>query len=305
MQLTRENLQTIAAGLNMTFNTAFKETETQWQKLAMKVSSGSAQNTYAWLGKFPKMREWIGDKVIHKLEAQGYTIPNKSFESTVEVLRDDIEDDNIGQYSNMVQQATWSGAQLPDEMVAALLNDGDTNLCYDGKPFFSSDHPVTVSGKQGKASNLGTAKLSVASRAAAEASYGKARTAMRSLKDEDGRGLKVRPTVLVVPPAQEDVAKTLLTADKFDDNSNNIYKGTAELVVLDDLEDDNAWYLLDQHMPVKPLIIQERKKLVFVQQTDINSPDVFSRGVYKFGIEARYGAGYSFWQLAYKSTGTA
>ena len=71
MQLTRENLQAIAAGLNMTFNTAFKETETQWQKLAMKVSSGSAQNTYAWLGKFPKMREWIGDKVIHKLEAQG------------------------------------------------------------------------------------------------------------------------------------------------------------------------------------------------------------------------------------------
>ena len=305
MQLTRENLQAIAAGLNMTFNTAFKETETQWQKLAMKVSSGSAQNTYAWLSKFPKMREWIGDKVVHKLSSQGYTIPNKSYESTVEVLRDDIEDDNIGQYSNMVQQATWSGAQLPDEMVAALLNDGDTNLCYDGKPFFSSEHPIIVNGKQGKASNLGTAKLSVASEEAIEASYGKARNAMRNLKDEDGRALKVRPTLLVVPPSLESVAKKLLTSSKLADGKDNIYKDTAELVVLDDLDDDNAWYLLDQHMPVKPLIIQERKKLTFVQQTDINSPDVFSRGVYKYGVEARYGAGYSFWQLAYKSTGTA
>lgn len=305
MQLTRENLQAIAAGLNMTFDKTFKETDSQWEKLAMKVTSSGAQNTYAWLKKFPKMREWIGDKVIHKLESQGYTIRNKPYEATVEVLRDDIEDDNIGQYSNMVEQATWSGVQLPDELVADLLNNGHENLGYDGKPFFSSDHPTEINGKQGKASNIGTAKLSVASRAAAEASYGKARTAMRSLKDENGRGLKVRPTVLVVPPAQEDVARTLLTADKFDDGSINIYKGTAELIVLDDLDDDNAWYLLDQHMPVKPLVIQERKKLVFVRQTDINSPDVFSRGVYKFGIEARYGAGYSFWQLAYKSTGTA
>lgn len=305
MQLTRENLQAIAAGLNMTFNNAFKETETQWQKLAMKVSSSSAQNTYAWLKKFPKMREWIGDKVVHKLESQGYTIPNKPYESTVEVLRDDIEDDNIGQYSNMVEQATWSGSQLPDELVADLLTHGDTNPCYDGQPFFSTNHPTTINGKAGKASNLGTAKLSVASLAEAEAGYGKARTQMRNLKDENGKGLKVRPTVLVVPPALEDIGKTLLTSDKFSDNTVNIYKGTAELVVLDDLDDDNAWYLLDQHMPVKPLIIQERKKLQFVRQTDINSPDVFSRGVYKFGIEARYGAGYSFWQLAFKSTGTA
>lgn len=305
MQLTRENLQAIAAGLNMTFDKAFKETETQWQKLAMKVTSSGAQNTYAWLKKFPKMREWIGDKVVHKLESQGYAIPNKPYESTVEVLRDDIEDDNIGQYSNMVEQATWSGMQLPDELVADLLDNGHKNTCYDGKPFFSTQHPVEINGKASTISNLGTKKLSFASEEEAQASYGDAMLQMESLKDDNGKSLKVRATMLVVPTKLKHVAKKLLSAEKFADGSINIFKDTAELVVLPDLADDNAWYLLDQHMPVKPLIIQERKKLQFVRQTDINSPDVFSRGVYKFGIEARYGAGYSFWQLAYKSTGTA
>ncbi|MCY1562484.1 Mu-like prophage major head subunit gpT [compost metagenome] len=106
-----------------------------------------------------------------------------------------------------------------------------------------------------------------------------------------------------MPKALEDVAKTLLTADRLEDGKANIYKGTAELVVSGRLKSDTAWFLLDTSLPVKPFIYQERKAPDFVQQTDMASDDVFSRKKFKFGAEARAAGGYGFWQLAYGSTG--
>ena len=46
-----------------------------------------------------------------------------------------------------------------------------------------------------------------------------------------------------------------------------------------------------------------RKAPVFVEQTDPQADDVFSRKKFKFGAEARAAAGYGFWQMAYGSTG--
>ncbi|WP_250380546.1 Mu-like prophage major head subunit gpT family protein, partial [Escherichia coli] len=172
-------------------------------------------------------------------------------------------------------------------------------LCYDGQPFFDTDH---LSGGK-SVSNKGTKKLAVTSLAAAKASYGAARTAMRSLKDDEGASLKIRPTILVVPPALEDDANYLMTADRFPDNTPNPYKGTAEVLVVPELTSDTAWFLLDTSKPVKPLIYQERKKPVFVEQTDYNADNVFMRKKFIFGAEARANGGYGFWQMAYGSTG--
>ena len=62
---------------------------------AMVVPSTGKENDYSWLSRFPKMREWIGDKVVKALAAFNYTIRNKDWEATVEVERNDIEDDQI------------------------------------------------------------------------------------------------------------------------------------------------------------------------------------------------------------------
>tara|TARA_B100001179_G_scaffold229794_1_gene216144 strand:+ start:1000 stop:1908 length:909 start_codon:yes stop_codon:yes gene_type:complete len=299
MNVNAQTLNAIAAGLKKVYNDTFDKTESFHKKVAMVVPSSNSQETYAWLQNMPRMRKWVGDKVINKLSKQGYSIVNDDFEVTVEVKRNDIEDDNIGQYNNMSQQAGWSAAQLPDELVAELINAGQTELCYDGKPFFSSTHPVTVKGKEKEMSNVLNKALSAASLAEAKASYGVGRTKMRALTDYEGRNLKVKPNMLIVGPDLEDTARTLLTADKLENGDQNIYKNTAELLVIDDLK-TGTWYLQDTSMPVKALILQERKKPVFVSQTDLNAPDVFSRAVYKFGAEARYGAGYGFWQLMLK-----
>ncbi|MDF7746166.1 Mu-like prophage major head subunit gpT family protein, partial [Klebsiella pneumoniae] len=86
-----------------------------------------------------------------------------------------------------------------------------TNFCYDGKYFLDTDHPVG----SGVASNKCTKALSAASFATAQESYGEARSAMRDIKDDEGENMRIRQGLLVVPPALEETANYLMTADRF------------------------------------------------------------------------------------------
>lgn len=301
MLVNKTTLQAIFVSLKTAFHNAFGAAPSVWEKIAMKVPSTSSQNDYAWLSNFPKMREWVGDKVVKSLEGFKYTLANKSFEATVGVRRNDIEDDNLGIYAPQAQMAGYSARQWPDELVMDLVNAGFTADCYDGQYFFDTDHAVAGA----SVSNKGTAALSVATQAAAIASYGAGRTAMRKFKDDEGRPLNVIPNVLLVPPALEHVALALVNNDRLEDGKANPYKGTAEVVVDARLTSDTAWFLLDTTKPVKPFIFQERRAPVFVEQTGEDNDDVFMRGEFKFGAESRGNAGYGLWQLAYGSTGTA
>ncbi|SED10414.1 Mu-like prophage major head subunit gpT family protein [Pseudomonas anguilliseptica] len=301
MLVNKDSIRAAFVALKTLFNNAFAAAPSTWDKIAMKVPSTTGSNLYAWLSAFPKMRRWVGEKHIKNLKAFTYTVENEDWEATVEVDRNHIKDDQLGIYAPQAQMAGFSAKQLPDEIVYELVNRGFTSHCYDGQYFFDTDHPVAGA----SVSNKGTAALSVATQAAAKASYGAARTAMRKFKDEDGRPLGVNPRVLLVGPGGEDTAKALLTNDRLEDGKANPYKSTAELVVDARIESDTAWFLLDTSLPVKPFIYQEREAPNFVQQTDPEADDVFNRKKFKFGAEARAAGGYGFWQLAYGSTGEA
>jgi phage major head subunit gpT-like protein len=293
------NLNAIFLNLSKVFNQTFTEVEVEYPSIAMVVPSNGAYVDYRWLANFPQMKEWIGKKHITKLAEYDYVIRNKDYAATIEVRRNDIEDDQMGIYKPQAESAAWSAKQHPDELVFEAVNKAFTAKCYDGQPMISGSHKV------GKLtfSNKGTKKLSIASLAAAQASYGVARTTMMKFKDESGRPLNVKPNVLLVPPAQEDVANALMTVDRLEDGKPNPYKGTAKVQVSTRLTDDDAWFLLDNTKPVKPFVYQVRKKPVFVSQTNMDSPSVFMEGVFFFGAEARGAAGYGFWQTIYGSTG--
>lgn len=142
MLINRGNLDNLFTGYKAAFAKGFQSAPTAWDKVAMKVPSTTRQETYAWLGQFPKMREWIGDRVIKGLAANGMTIANKDFESTVSVSRNDIEDDTYGIFSPLMEEMGKSSAELPDELTFSLLTKGFTEKCYDGQYFFDTDHPV-------------------------------------------------------------------------------------------------------------------------------------------------------------------
>lgn len=307
MKFTAQNAKQVLAhlftGFKTTFNKSFTETETTWQRIATEVPSQSKAENYAWLGKFPKLREWIGDKVIKRLEGYGYTITNRSFESTVAVHKHEIQDGDILGLPIIFASMGEEAKQFPQDVVFEALTTGFENKCFDGKTFYATDHPVGDK-KKSTFSNKLTKKLSWASLAEADASFGAAKTMMTSLKDENGRSLKIKPDLLVVPPALEATATALMTSSKFADGTENIYKGNVEVLVDAGLATDTEWHLLSTKKVIKPIIWQIREKANLVSQTDIESGDVFKRGEYLFGVEARGEAGYSLPHLAVGSTGT-
>jgi phage major head subunit gpT-like protein len=298
-------INNIFINLKTTFAKAFDAAPAVWQKIAMEVPSTGSQNDYAWLENFPKMRRWLGDKVLKALRAGKYVLINEDFEATVSVKRNDIDDDNLGIYAPQAQNAGFSAKQWPDELVFERVNGAFTDECFDGQYFCDTDHPVInpATGDPVSVSNKGTAVLSCATLAAAQASFGAARTAMKKFKDNEGRPLNITPNILLVPPALEDVANVLKNNERLEDGKQNPYRGTFEVVVDGRMTSDTAWFLLDTTKPVKPFVYQPRKKPVFVSQTDMNADGVFMRGEYNFGCEARGAAGYGFWQLCYGSTG--
>lgn len=308
MKFTAENAKQVLThlftGFKTTFNKSFTETEATWDKVATKVTSTSAAENYAWLGKFPKLREWIGEKVVKRLEGHGYTVKNRSFESTVAVHKHEIQDNDLLGLPVIFASMGEESKSFPQDLVFEALTSGFKNKCYDGKPFYATDHPVGDKEKN-KFSNKFDKKLSWASLADAEAGYGAARSSMQGLKDENGHSLKIKPNLLVVPPALETTAKALMTAAEFADGTENIFKGTAEVLVDAGLATDTEWHLLATTKAIKPIIYQERQAAELLAQTDINSDNVFMRGEYKFGVEARGEAGYSLPHLAAGSTGTA
>ncbi|MDP8079521.1 Mu-like prophage major head subunit gpT family protein [Phocoenobacter skyensis] len=137
-----ELLKALDTAFKKEFQNGLDLIKPQWSVVAMRVSSKTAMNTYGILSKFPKMREWVGERQIKKMQAQAIVVKNKLFESTVDVPRVNIEDDDVGLFSDMAKHAGQSAAELPDDLVFGILSKGKTTLCYDGQNFFDTDHPV-------------------------------------------------------------------------------------------------------------------------------------------------------------------
>lgn len=132
--------------LYQTYNSAYSQgIETAaplYKDISTTIPSTAAGNLYSWLGSWPKMREWVGDRVYRNLAAHQYTIQNKDWETTVEVDRNSVNDDQYGIYTPMMTFMGEEVAMHPDELMFQMILNGHNLLCYDGQGFFDTDHPV-------------------------------------------------------------------------------------------------------------------------------------------------------------------
>ena len=294
MIINAGNLRALNTSYSTAYNKGFNSVEPTYQRIASRIPSSSKIQEYNWLGQFPQLREWIGEREIQNLSAYKYQIENLHFEMTVGVNRDEIEDDQYGVYTLNMQNMGVQTRKHPDKLVYGLLMEGFENLCYDGKPFFSAEH------KCGEAtySNVSNERLSADS-------YMKARTAMMGMCGDKGDSLNLVPDLLVVSPANEMEARKILKADQID-GSTNVLKDTAELLVVTELAaKKDYWFLMDTKQFLKPMIFQERKPYKFVNLNRETDPNVFLQNTFLYGADGRCNAGYGFWQMAYGSTGTA
>lgn len=137
-----EILHALTTSLSASFTAGLAGVTPQYLRIATEVPSSAASNTYGWLSDLPEIKEWIGERQLAVLSQQGYTIANKTWESSIRVKRENIEDDQIGQYSIISQGYGRKVGVFPDTLAFKLLSEGFSSLCFDGQNFFDTDHPM-------------------------------------------------------------------------------------------------------------------------------------------------------------------
>lgn len=147
------NLSELFVTYSARYQRGFEMVEPMWSKVATEVPSTTRENLYSFLGSAPAMREWVGPRQAQKLGQHDYRLVNKKFEATIEIDRDDIEDNMALSAGMAFEQLGASAALHPDEVVFPLLTNGQdaASICYDDQPFFSASHP---NGRSGTATNV-------------------------------------------------------------------------------------------------------------------------------------------------------
>lgn len=143
MIINRANLQMLFTGYKASFQNAFAGVKPDFMPFTLEVPSVNSVEQYGWLGNSTAFREWLGDRVIQNLALHDYSIKNKSFENTVGVSRESIEDDSYGLFNPLMGQLGQDSANHPSTLIYELLAGGFAGKCYDGQFFFDTDHPVT------------------------------------------------------------------------------------------------------------------------------------------------------------------
>lgn len=145
--ITYELLTEFRRTLSTAFMGALRAPRTnEWNRIARKIGSASSQNVYPFAGEMPSMREWLGPRITREMSTQQYAIPNRKFELTMQVKRDELLDDlagTIAMYSDRSALFADAVSRHPDELVMVQgLAQGHLNLAYDGQNFFDTDHIV-------------------------------------------------------------------------------------------------------------------------------------------------------------------
>ncbi|QSR34767.1 hypothetical protein CFI10_07125 [Marinobacterium iners] len=155
MDLTSANLQALFKAYKTHFQQGFDslgDDGSLFEQFCTVVPSTTAVEVYPFLKSLPRMREWLGDRVIHSLEGGDFSIKNRKFELTEGVERDAIEDDTYGLYGPVFNEFGRSSREHPNELAVEVLESNPT--CFDGQPLFDTDHPVlNAAGKEVSVSN--------------------------------------------------------------------------------------------------------------------------------------------------------
>lgn len=294
---TRPNMATAKTAFKALFTQTLASTVTLHQNLAMVVNDPAEVLDLGFIGSMPSVRKWIGDRVINNLVKKGLLVLPDKYELTIGVKVDELEADRLGLIRPRIQDMSSELAKHPERLFVDLLGGGFANLCWDGQYFFDTDHPVLIGDEVVSVSNMGTDAFSADALWAALAQMASLR------RDGDGEPLEVVGTDLVVPPQLFAKAMTAVTADTIEGTSNPLKNVVRVHQARRLAKYPTRWFLLDCSREIRGIVVQVAKPPAFVAMDAPEDEARFMRGECRYGVDAKYGAGYGLWQLAWGSTG--
>lgn len=141
MIISAQALAIAFTGFKSLYNGAFDAAPSDLDRIAMTAPSNASEEVYGWMGQFPGLREWVGERLVKNLSTHGFSIKNRKFESTVSIPREKLEDDQIGVFAPLFKEMGRSAKIHPDTVVFELLKTGFAAKGYDGQYFFDAAHP--------------------------------------------------------------------------------------------------------------------------------------------------------------------
>ncbi len=297
------NTGLVEAGLKSEFFARYDEIPGAYQRLATRVVSTKDGEKYNFLGTVPQMREWGNGRLARGLRSESYSVENQKYETTIEVDRDEIDDDQTGQIRIRVAEMAHRAATHKDRLISELLINGESAgyHSYDGVPFISDAHVSGDSGAQSNKLTYDAAAPDAPTVSEFRAALAQAMAAMMAFKDDQGEPMVVRSTdfIIVTAPQLHFTAREVVSATLFE-NTNNTFKMAADPIVLPWLTDASKWYLCHVGAPIRPFVFQDRMPIEFGAQEE-DSSEGFKNERFLYGVRARYAMAYGYWQYCVRT----
>jgi len=292
-------------GLRKIFMDTYKEIPTQYTEIFNVQNSTKAIETDLRMGGFGLWEKkdsagavQIQDTVdpaalqyIHEEFASGFTVERKL-----------VDDEQYNQISKMSKALGRAARATIETKAAEIINNAFTVIGFDGVPLISATHKRLDGGTM--SNQLLATDGGTLNGALSDVNLKAALIQTRKQVDDKGIKIQVQPKILLVPPALQYIAETLLHSSNLSatgngsgmTNDKNTLAGKLRVVVMDYLTSDTAWFLIDP--AVAELNFFWRKKLEFDQEKD------FSTHQAKFQGYMRFSAGYSDYRGILGSKGT-
>lgn len=277
---------------------------------AVPFISNEDSETYGWLGQVPQLREWVGGREAKGLKDYSYSISNVDYESTLDFKLKDLRQDKTGQLQLKINEQVGRAESHWAGLLTTLIEDGESNTCYDGEYFFDTDHPVAEStASSTTASNdltnsivLKTAPTVAEMAAAIFATI----QAMMAFVDDQNEPMNSEATsfMVMVPVPFMQVAMAAIkdtviqgSSGTKDNTLVNQDAFTVEVVVNPRLSWTDKFAIFRTDSQVAPLIRQEEEPLTVSAKAEGSEYEHdFKR--HQYGLRTSRGAGYGFWQFA-------
>jgi len=263
-----------------------------------RTQKGEARIPVLWYP--PRMREWVGERLIGSLDGGMHIIPTRTYEATVAVPRTAVEDDQYGAIERAARGLASEFFRFVHQSYIDILANGAALTTFDGQPLLTNN-PATRGPNN---VNLVQQPLSLENLSAGI-------QAMGLYTEPDGRPLGMRPTHLLVGPANEFRAKNIVQSQQLIiAGSTDRVQGMANpwagslTVLVSSYITDGDWYLIAAGAnEYRPAIMVERADVPveFAAHTSPDHESVFRRDSYEYGTRARVGFGAGAWYAVYAS----
>lgn len=310
MDALRDKIAELYQMVDMRFSKAQLQTPTAWDYVATQVPSNTAKNVYPWMSKLPAFKLWNGDNEVSNVRSRDYTLINQVYRMGFDISKDDIMDDTIGLFGDVVADAGRSRAEFPDKQSFATLEAGDSTVCWDGQFFYDTDHPVDID----NASKGQFANLLLGSQydwtIDPVTTFQLVRAAMMKFPRDDGTRVGAVPNILIGGPDMEGPILKAIEATFVASiikqggvpvaaaGVTNVFVGKAIGIITPWMQSSTRVHALCTTRGMKPLLYQLREDEGLIARVDPQGTNVFRERKFEWGQFVRAAFGYGLPQFA-------